>query len=532
MKKANSRTITLVCLTVLFVIATTILFGANEDTHAQKITGRPLEEPFVHGRILVKFHDNVVPAHARNMIAALGARDAEELPYIGVHVLELPDQADERAAAAAFASQAEVEFAETDRVLSPAGVTPNDPLYPVSEAWGLRKIGAPDAWSVNTGSSNVIIAIVDTGVDSTHEDLASKIVAGWNIYDNNANTTDVYGHGTKVAGAASAASDNGIGVAAVAWGCKIMPIRISDTMGYATYSAMADGITWAANHGARVANLSYGGTGSSTVKSAAQYMQTKGGIVTIAAGNSGVFDSTPDNPYVLTVSATDEWDVLSYFSNTGNAIDLAAPEGAYTPKMGGGYSYAGGTSISAPIVAGVAALVISANPALTPVQVQDMLKQTADDLGPTGWDSSYGWGRVNAARAVALAAGAPTPTPTPTPMPSVSPTPTPTPAPSVSPTPTPTPVSDTTAPTVSITSPVDGSKVAVNTTVNVNASDNIRVTRAELYVDGNLTTTSTTAPFTTKWNTKKAASGAHVLQAKAYDGAGNAGVSTLVTVYK
>ena len=382
------------------------------------------------------------------------------------------------------------------------------------------------------------MAIVDTGVDSTHEDLAGKMVAGWNVYDNNSNTSDVFGHGTKVAGTAAASSNNFIGVAAVAWQCKIMPIRISDTSGYATYSAMASGITWAANHGAKVANLSYSATSSATVKSAAQYMQSKGGIVTVSAGNSSTFDSSPDNPYVLTVSASDETDSLSYFSNTGNNIDLAAPEAAYTTRMNGGYTFSGGTSISAPIVAGVAVLVFSVNPTLTPTEVQQILKLSADDRGTTGWDVSFGWGRImvsskpvrlsittrssSTPRArTAIATGWPARTRS-----SCSPTPSPTPSPS------PSPFSDTTAPTVIITSPVNGARVSVNAPVYVNAYDNIRVVRVELYVDGKLTATSTNAPFSTKWNSKKAAAGAHVLHCKAFDAAGNVGTSAQVTVYK
>lgn len=530
MKKANLRVKALACLVVLITIAATVFFNISSNSHAQKI--KVFSDPgeahaHVPGRILVKFHDRILPAHARNIIAALGARDADEVPNIGVHILDLPYQANERAFVQRFQEQPEVEFAELDQIVAPADVTPNDPLYPTSESWGLRKIQAPSAWITNTGSSDVVIAIVDTGVDGTHEDLATKMVSGWNVYDNNSNTSDVFGHGTKVAGTAAASSNNFIGVAGVAWGCKIMPVRISNTNGSATYSAMASGITWAANHGAKVANLSYVATSSSTVRSAAQFMQSKGGVTVVAAGNSSVFDSASDNPYVLTVSATDETDSLSYFSNTGNNIDLAAPEAAYSTRMNGGYTFAGGTSISSPAVAGVAALVLSVNPNLSPAEVQDILKRSADDLGPAGWDPSFGSGRVNAARAVAMAGGTPAPTPSPTPVPSPSPSPTP-----PTPTPTPLPSPDTTSPTVTITAPVNGAKVAVNTSVYVNAADNLSVTRVELYVDGKLTATSTSAPFTTKWNTKKVTAGPHTLHAKAYDAAGNAGSSPQVTVYK
>jgi subtilisin family serine protease len=250
-------------------------------------------------------------------------------------------------------------------------------------------------------------------VDSTHPDLTSKIVPGWNFANNNSDTSDVYGHGTAVAGAAAASSNNGTGVASVAWGCLILPVRVSDTQGNAPASLIANGLRWAADNGARVANISYNVSGNATVSNAAKYFQQAGGVVTVSAGNDAAFISSQDNRYVLTVSATDNLDNSAYYTNTGNNIDLSAPGSViYTTLSGGGYGYASGTSFSAPIVAGVAALVMSANSSLTPTKVQDTLKQSADDKGPAGWDPRYGSGRVNAAAAVTLAlaqAGSPRP---------------------------------------------------------------------------------------------------------------------------
>jgi thermitase len=320
MKKTNLRAVTLASLLVVSLIAVTGLINTNQNTHAQKIKFTPdSAERFVPGRVLVKFREDIVPAHARNIIAALGARDAEEIPNIGVHILDLPYQANERAFLSAFKAQPEVEFAELDRIVEPADITPNDPWFANWE-WHLKKIQAPTAWSTTTGSSAVVIAILDTGVDGTHEDLASQMVSGWNVYDNNSATQDIIGHGTHVAGTAAAASNNGIGVASVAWRCKIMPIRVSDLSGYATYSNIASGLNWATTHGARVANVSYAVTSSATVRTVAQAFQTNGGVVTVSSGNQGTFDSSPDNPYVLTIGATDQWDALYYYSNRGNNV--------------------------------------------------------------------------------------------------------------------------------------------------------------------------------------------------------------------
>jgi len=522
MKNSTSRVLALACLIVLSVILVTTFAGSARETHAQKPGTRPeSDERFVRNRILVRFHDGIQSTHARNIAAALGTRDVEEIPHLGVHILELPSSADEKALVRAFHAQPEVEFAELDRLVEPADVIPNDPWYAGAE-WHLPKIAAPSAWSTTTGSSNLIVAILDTGVDASHPDLAGNLVAGWNVFDKNTDTTDVHGHGTNVAGTVGARTNNALGVASMCWNCKLMPIRISDASGYATYSDTASGLTWAADHGAKVANISYIVSGSSAVTTAAKYFQDKGGVVTVSAGNYSTFDSANDNPYILTVSATNINDLHSDFSNYGNNIDVSAPEGVYTTARGGGYAYAGGTSFSAPIVAGIAALVWSANPALTPTQVQNIVKQSADDLGAPGWDIYFGSGRVNAARAVAMAGGAPMPSPSPT----ASPTPTPLPSPS------PTPIRDTTPPTIAVTSPVNGGTVSGNVTVSVNASDNVAVVRVELYVDGKLEGSSSSAPFTLKWNTRKVAPGTHVLQCRAYDAAGNSGTSPQVSVSK
>jgi thermitase len=547
---------------------------------------------FVPGRVLVQFQPETTRSRSRGVIAQSGASDAGEIAGTGVHILELPAGADEHAVANTLKSQPEVEFAELDRIVAPATVTPNDFWY--SSEWHLPRIAAGDAWPITTGSSSITIAICDTGVDGTHPDLSAKMVPGRNVYNNNSDTTDVHGHGTQVAGAAASCSNNGIGVASIAWGCMIMPIRISDSNGNAAYSAMANAVTWAADHGARVANISYIATDSATVKAAAQYMQSRGGVVTVAAGNYSTFDSTPDNPYVLTISATNMSDVLSDFSNYGNNIDLAAPEAVYTTTRGGGYSYQGGTSFSAPIVAGVAALMLSANPNLTGAQVQDILKQNADDLGTPGWDSSYGAGRVNAARAVNAVSGGGVPDTMPPAVSFLAPaagsvvsgtvsvqlaasdnvsvssvslsvdgtlfgTDNASPyaflwntalmndgqhtlratandaagnATSASVLVTVRNAADTAPPTITITSPQNGSTVSGNVSVLVNAADNVGVVRVELYVDGGLTAVSASAPFTTKWNSRRATTGAHTIQAKAYDAAGNACLSQTVTVTK
>ena len=588
--------LTLLCVVLLLVL--TFPFDKARAQKDRRLHSTPVtreDEMFVPGRVLVKFRSNVGLDHARQIIAALGVREDGVLPATGVLMLNLPEQADEAGFANALASRPDVEFAELDRIVRPAQITPNDPWFGSWE-WYLTKIGAPAAWSTTTGDRSIIIAILDTGVDGTHPDLQAKMAPGWNIYSNNSDTSDVFGHGTVVAGTAAAASNNSQGVASIAWNCPIMPIRISAVDGTAAYSAMANGLIWAADHGARVANISYMASQSSTVSSAASYFQSKGGVVTASSGNEASFQTSADNPYILTVGATDANDVLTAWSNPGNNVDLTAPGTVFSTFQGGTYNSASGTSVSSPIVAGAAALVLSVNPLLSGSQVQNILKQSADDLGPAGWDSSYGWGRVNVGRAVSLASGASAPSPDLTPpavgfnSPANGASVTGNVAISVSATDN-TSVSsvtltvdgvaaatdtvspytftwntnavlngshtlaataldaagnssmssisvivnnvlDITAPTITITSPVNGSNVTTNVSVKVNASDNVSVTRVELYVDGMLQGVSTSAPFTTKWNTAKAAKGPHTLFCKAYDSAGNVGLSQSISVSK
>ncbi|HEU5092940.1 MAG TPA: S8 family serine peptidase, partial [Nitrospira sp.] len=333
-----------------------------------------LPEAHVPGRLLVRFRESVSPDQVQNVLQSVQARSTKQIAGIGVHVLELPANASETAYQNILRNRPEVDFADLDivRTHEQSQITPNDPQF--SSEWHLSKIQAPAAWSTTTGSPSIIIAIADTGVDSNHPDLMTKMVAGWNVNDNNSDTRDVYGHGTMVAGTAAAASNNGVGVASVAWNSWLMPVRVSLSNGSAYDSAIASGITWAADHGAKVVNVSYKVTGSSTVSSAAKYFYSKGGIVTISAGNYSTYESIPDNPYIVTVGGTDPSDLLYSWSNTGTHIDVVAPGCVTTTSNGGGYAGGCGTSFSAPIAAGVAALVMSAKPGLSPAEITRVLQ--------------------------------------------------------------------------------------------------------------------------------------------------------------
>ena len=346
--------------------------------------------------------------------------------------------------------------------------------------------------------SGVTVAILDSGIDATHPDLVGQLVPGWNFYDNNSNTADVNGHGTMVAGVVAARGNNSIGVAGVAWGAKLMPVRVRAASGTGTLSAFANGLTYAADHGARIANLSFPVQSSSSTQAAAQYFVNKGGVVFNSAGNYAALDSTPPSNSLVSVSATGSTDIVASWSSYGPYVDLSAPGvGIWTTSLGGGYSSVSGTSFSSPLSAGVAALMMSVNPSLAPSQIVSLMESTAVDLGTAGYDYSYGYGRVNAGAAVIAAAQAK--------------------------------ATDVQPPAVAITSPTGGTVSGI-VPINVTASDNVGVTRVDLLVSGTLLASDTTAPYAFSWDSTALAGSSASLVARAYDAAGNAASSAAVVV--
>ena len=335
---------------------------ASQSVSVQRTESQQIR--FVKGRVLVQPRSGLSDEELDKVLQPHGGRRALHMEQINVHIVELPATADEAAVVKALTANPHIKFAELDRVLDPNLVL-NDQYFP--NEWHLNTIGAPTAWNATTGAG-VLIAILDSGVDSSHPDLAANLVPGWNFYDNNNITSDVSGHGTAVVGIASAIGNNTRGVAGVSFASKIMPLRVTDTSGYAWYSLVAQALSYAADHGAKVANVSYeGACCSSTIISAAQYFRSKGGVVTASAGNDGAQMSYTPSDYITTVSATDSSDNFATFSSSGNYVDVAAPGvGIWTTTKGGGYAALSGTSGSAPLTAGVYALMLAANPKLAP----------------------------------------------------------------------------------------------------------------------------------------------------------------------
>jgi hypothetical protein len=295
------------------------------------------------------------------------------------------------------------QHVEEDR-LHPLSQVYNDTFF--SSLWHLERLSAIPAWANATGMGRgVTVAVVDTGVQADHPDLLGALLPGWNVVDGTSQATDTHGHGTSVAGLLAARINNGVGVAGLAAGARILPIRVSQADGSARTSDIAMGIQWAAERGARVVNVSFDGVmGSMVIRSAAQALFRQGGLLVAAAGNRGQQDTYTAQPGLMVVGALDERDMRPAWATYGEHLALAAPgDGLWTTGLGGGYRVVWGTSFASPLVAAAAALVWEAAPAASAAQVEQWLRESAVDLGVQGPDAQTGHGRLNAAAAVAAA---------------------------------------------------------------------------------------------------------------------------------
>ncbi|MEU4163766.1 S8 family peptidase [Actinoplanes sp. NPDC026670] len=342
------------------------------------------------------------------------SRDATGRPVFTVH--EASDRVTAERIISSARKTAGTVSVEIDRRVHALDIPDDNDEYR-GDQWDLDKISVPSAWEESTGSE-VVVAVIDTGVDGAHPDLAGNVLAGYDaIDDTEGGDTDGNGHGTHVAGTVAAVAGNGEGIAGVAPDAKILPIKVLDADGSGYTSDTAEGIVWAADNGAQVINLSLGSDSSTDAEEAAvAYALEKGVTVVAAAGNEREEGSPTSYPAaydgVIAVAATDADDEIAEYSNRGDYVDVAAPGSGiistYPSDLsddGSGYAELSGTSMASPHVAAVAALLKAVNPDLTPDDVQNALEQSAVDLGEDGFDEDFGHGRIDAAAALEAAAG-------------------------------------------------------------------------------------------------------------------------------
>lgn len=290
-----------------------------------------------------------------------------------------------------------------------AGAVPNDPGY--SEQYFHESIESENAWDMTTGSQSITVAVLDTGLSMSLGEFSGRTVAGYDYANWDTNPTDDNGHGTAVAGTIAANANNGNSIAGVDWKCKIMPIKVLDSSNYGYYSWWTAGINFAVTNGARVINLSAGGSSTSSSLTTAIDNAIANGVIFVTVTHNdgtGSIRFPGSLPQAITVGAVTSSDVRSYYSNWGSAIDLVAPgSGIYCLDHYGNQLHRSGTSFAAPQVSGVAALLLSIDNGLTQSDVESLLVQGADDqvgdaYDTPGFDVYYGWGRLNAFKSLSL----------------------------------------------------------------------------------------------------------------------------------
>ena len=352
-----------------------------------------------------------------------------------------------------YAATPEVEVAQPNHITSLDLVT-DDPYLssagsygqPFQDLWGIHRMGSLAAWDSTTGSPAVVVADVDTGVDRTHPDLSANMwtnpgevagngvdddangyvddVHGWDWVNGDNDPMDDHGHGTHTAGTIAATGNDASGVVGVAWRSKVMALKFLSAGGSGTDADAVRALQYAADMGAKVSSNSWGSSGRSpALDDAVRYQHDRGVVVVAAAGNSNAdaLDATPaSSDWAVTVAASDALDGRASFSNWGEKIDVAAPgvkilsvKAATSPMcsgtsvVGGRWCVASGTSMATPHVAGLAALLVARDPSLTPEEVRQLVRAGAADLGPSGKDASFGYGRIDAAASLAAAQARP-----------------------------------------------------------------------------------------------------------------------------
>jgi subtilisin family serine protease len=464
-----------ICMLMIIIVG----LPATGNTNKISSSNDKVMMEFVPGEFIVKLKQDTT--FSRSTITTLNEQfyvsaidkvfsNAESTILDNIYLLHVPIGSDILSIVHAYSSCPDVVYAEPNEICHPCGI-PNDANF--SRQWYMQNTGqiifgnisgtpdadidALEAWDIQKGNPMVMVAILDSGIDYTHPDLATNIwnntdeisgngidddhngyiddVRGWDFYYNDSNVTDGHGHGTMCAGIADAVTNNDIGIAGVCWNCTIIPVRIANALWNSNTVMSAKGIRYAADNGADVISMSWGFySNPSVLRDAVNYAYNKGVFMCAAVGNDNITTKFYPAAYenVTAVAATnqndkrcmkEDWDPYNIWpgelagSNYGDWVDIAAPAcliystmptyhchwnertNWYTlENFSRDYDWTLGTSSASPIVAGVAALLLSKNPSLTPIQVKNLLCENVDPYNSTEY---IGTGRINAQKAIA-----------------------------------------------------------------------------------------------------------------------------------
>ncbi|MBI5375383.1 MAG: S8 family serine peptidase [Candidatus Schekmanbacteria bacterium] len=371
-------------------------------TYKNLSTGREIK--YVSDQLLLRFKKDVPQKEIDSFIKDRGASVIKSIKKLNYYILKLADGEDPLVVSENFKKHNIIEVSEPNYIARIMAV-PNDTYYP--KQWALQKIGAEKAWDITTGRPDVIVAVIDTGVELTHPDLKANLIAGYDFANDDKDPSDDNGHGTAVAGIIGAVGNNKEGVSGVSWNSSLMPLKVISASGEGTYSDTAEAIIYAADNKARVINLSLGGYGySQLLNDAVDYAYSSNCVLIAAAGNEGTDEPLYPAAYpnVIGVAATDQSDKAWSLSNHGDYIKLSAPGvDIFSTNEEQSYGSFNGTSLSSAIVSGTAALTLSKNINLSNVQVAEILSDSSMDLGEKGYDDIYGSGRLDIEKAMTAA---------------------------------------------------------------------------------------------------------------------------------
>ena len=406
-----------VILASLFAAAALLAFSAaaRGEPAGNAVDRSPSGAPYVAGELVVTYEEKAPDSAVESLDEEVGAEVEEKLPEIDSRLLEFPEVQDESSQDTRERDLAQIkEDLADDPAVESVGYnylvnlayTPNDPKF--NKQWGLRKTGFNEAWNRSRGSG-VDIALVDTGISMGHEDLKGRVALAHDFVNNDNTVKDLGGHGTHVAGIAAAKTDNRKGVAGGCPDCDLLIAKVFDGPRTGTVVNVAEGVIWAADNGAEVINLSLTHPNPSDIeREAIQYATSpdptspeKGAVAVAAAGNGNVDTETYPaayNLYVIAVAATNQDDKQASFSNYGPWVDVAAPGVSIVSTIPGGYASWNGTSMAAPHVSALAALLAAQG--LSRDEIKRRIYNTAVDLGAEGKDPKYGAGRISASSAI------------------------------------------------------------------------------------------------------------------------------------